>query len=622
MRIFNKISLAVLAIAFTFVLAGQNAFAATSPLLGSLSTFGIVSSTSTNANTAPYTIVNGSSCGTTLTLPRPLAITGGAEEQPCAAAKGTDQIAAKADLNAQVLASCTSLGVGAVNLNNVALHPTGVYTPGCYSSGGAMNITTGTHITLNGAGTYIFKPNGALTTEADTYVALAGGASACDVFWVPLGATTIGAFTGVPPNPNYSFVGTIFRGDAAGLSITLGHFSTLLGRALAFGSTVTSDANIITVPTCAVPGGGGNRQGTITVVKTVINDNGGTKKVSDFPLFVDGTPVVSGETNYYRAPANAYAVTETSDSNYTRTFSGDCNNVDGLVGISPGDAAVCIVTNDDIGAPVVVPPVPPIIAVVKVPNPLALPGGPGPVTYTYTLTNIGTVPVADVTMVGDTCSPIILESGDTNSDAKLDLNETWIYKCSWNLTETHTNTVVATGWANGISAIDITSATVIVGESKIPPLIHVTKVPSPLTLPVGGGMVTYTKKVTNPGTVALSNVHLTDDKCENVKYVSGDANNDSKLDITETWIYDCQANITKTTTNTVVARGEANGFTVRDFAVATVVVAIAPELRPAAPTLPNTGVIPFESIIVFSVVAVGIFMASIITIVILRKKII
>jgi hypothetical protein len=37
--------------------------------------------------------------------------------------------------------------------------------------------------------------------------------------------------------------------DAAG--ITIGHFANLTGRALAFGGTVTTDADTITVPTCA-----------------------------------------------------------------------------------------------------------------------------------------------------------------------------------------------------------------------------------------------------------------------------------------------------------------------------------------------------------------------------------
>ena len=43
-----------------------------------------------------------------------------------------------------------------------------------------------------------------------------------------------------------TFAGNIL--DAAG--ITLGHFANVTGRALAFGGTVTSDADTITVPTC------------------------------------------------------------------------------------------------------------------------------------------------------------------------------------------------------------------------------------------------------------------------------------------------------------------------------------------------------------------------------------
>ncbi|MEK7651752.1 MAG: hypothetical protein AAB351_00890 [Patescibacteria group bacterium] len=181
--------------------------------------------------------------------------------------------------------------------------------------------------------------------------------------------------------------------------------------------------------------------------------------------------------------------------------------------LSPGDNRFCIITNNDIGAPVVAPPIPPLIDVVKVPSPLALPAGPGNVAYTYTLQNIGTVPMSNVTMVGDTCSPITLVSGDSNADSKLDVNETWTYRCSTLLSVTHTNTVVATGWANGISATDIASATVVVGTQIMPPLIHVVKKPNVFALLAGGGTVIYTYTVTNPGVAPLSNINVADDKC-------------------------------------------------------------------------------------------------------------
>ncbi len=604
-------------------------------------------------------------------------------------------------LNIQV---CTSIGaavdLAGFDMDGAGPLPPGTYTPGCYSSTGAMSIGGGGTVTLSGSGTFIFRPVGALNTTANSIVQLAAGASECDVFWAPTAATTLGA--------DSTFVGYIL--DAAG--ITIGNNVTILGSALAYGGTVTADSDTITVPVCTgtlnvvkavvndntgisvaadftlhvtqlgidvagspaagavgpvgttytlldpgtyvvsenafagystTYGGDCDAAGnvaltaganlictvtnndiapaaTISVVKTVINDNGRTNVIADFPLFVNAAPVISGIVNVYAAPA-AYTVTETVDPNYTRTFSGDCS-AGGIINLVPGDNQICIVTNNDIapssgGGGGGSAPVPPHIAVVKVPDPLALPDGPGDVTYTYTLTNTGTVAVTDITMVGDTCSPITLISGDTDDDERLDVDETWIYTCSTTLSETHTNTVTATGWANGISATDIASATVVVGADVVPPLIHVTKIPYPFTLPAGGASVTYTYTMTNPGIVALSNVQLNDDKCDPIAFESGDTNDDSRLDVTETWTYTCSMNLTETTLNTAVASGEANGLTVRDFAIATVTVPIAAEIStPTAvvaanvPGLPNTGYGTTENIFVLPFIAGCIFAAS------------
>ncbi len=364
-------------------------------------------------------------------------------------------------------------------------------------------------------------------------------------------------------------------------SITLTTGANVDGRLLARNGAVTLDTNVIAKATCAVPAVQQEvNNNTITVFKQVINDNGGTAKFTDFPLILNGARVNSGES--VSLPPGTYTLSETNLPGYTATFTGNCD-ANGKInhgGLNTHND-VCTITNDDIGAPPV-PPVPPLISVVKVPSPLALPAGSGSVTYTYTAKNIGTVPMTDVTLIGDTCSPIVLASGDTNGDSKLDVNETWVYRCTKTLTKTTINTVVATGHANGLTAVDIANATVVVGLPIVPPLINITKVPSPLTLPAGGGIVTYTKTVTNPGTVALSNVSVMDDKCSPINYISGDTNNDLKLDINETWTYTCQSNLTKTTTNTATVVGSANGLVATDFAVATVAV--------AAPKLPNTGV--------------------------------
>ena len=223
--------------------------AATAPNLGSTGTYGIVSSTFTNSNTAPQTIVNGDVCYTTGPVTPPLTITG-LTATPCPPITGTDQGLALANLNGQ---ACTSLGAGAVALDSIVIgtNPPGTIPPGCYSSGGAMNVTVSTTVTLNGAGVYVFRPGGALNTAANSNIVLAGGACASDVFWAPGGSTTLGANAALSATP--TFVGNII--DAAG--ITVGHFANVTGRLLAFGGTVTTDANTITVPACA-PFAGGN----------------------------------------------------------------------------------------------------------------------------------------------------------------------------------------------------------------------------------------------------------------------------------------------------------------------------------------------------------------------------
>ncbi len=454
-------------------------------------------------------------------------------------------------------------------------------TAGTYNSAAGTFAVTGT-LTLDAQGdpsaVFIFKTATTLTTAAASSVILTNGAQACNVFWQVGSSATLGTTSN-------------FKGNIMALTaITDNGGSTVNGRLLARNAAVTLNNTNVVRSTCASAASGGGHLGTITVVKTVVNDNGGTKTVADFPLFVNGTAVASGVGGTYYA-ADMYTVTETTTPQYTQTFSGDCN-ASGQVSLSPNDVKICIVTNNDIGVPVALPPVPPIIDVVKVPSPLSLPVGPGLVNYTYTLRNIGTVPVTNITMVGDTCSPIVLFSGDANANARLELDETWVYRCSTTLAATHTNTVVATGWANGLSATDIASATVVVGVPIVPPLIHVTKVPSPLTLPWTGGMVTYTEKISNPGTVALNNVRLTDDKCGPMNYISGDLDTDNQLDTTETWTYTCRTNLSTTTTNTAIAIGEANGIVVRDFALVTVVVPSAPPLVPAAPTPPVPTVTP------------------------------
>src|SRR5680860_1630738 len=138
-------------------------------------------------------------------------------------------------------------------------------------------MDVGGPLTLSGSGTYIFRPDGALTSTVGSVVTL-NGASACDVFWTPTAATTLAA--------NTTFMGNIIQPGSS--AITVGANTTWIGRSLAFGGTITTDNDTITVPTCTADDIAApvlaEPTSTINVVKIVVNDDGGTKTVNDFPL--------------------------------------------------------------------------------------------------------------------------------------------------------------------------------------------------------------------------------------------------------------------------------------------------------------------------------------------------
>jgi uncharacterized repeat protein (TIGR01451 family) len=218
-----------------------------------------------------------------------------------------------------------------------------------------------------------------------------------------------------------------------------------------------------------------------------------------------------------------------------------------------------------------------LINVVKIPDPLVLPAAGGSVTYTYIVTNPGTVALSNVIVTDNKVSPVTYVSGDSNGDKLLQPSETWVYTGATTLDATTTDTATATGSANGLTATDVATATVPVGvtanASTYPPLVDVVKIPDPLALTAGPGPVTYTYTVTNPGLVALSNVSVTDNKVSPVTYVSGDSNGDGLLQPSETWIYTGTTTLDATTTDTATATGSANGLTATHIASATVVVA-------------------------------------------------
>ncbi len=234
MKILKKLVPITLALTF-FIASPLAAFAATSPGLGSAGSFVILSDTYSNSSSG--TTLSGDLGYTTPPATAPTVNGNVHMADSTYNQAGIDQGTALVALNNQV---CDfNFSPGPIDLASDTTHgPVGVYTPGTYCITGAASVGGGGTITLNGAGTYIFRMDGALTTSANSIVTLANGASACDVWWTPTQGTTLGA-------------DSLFAGnniDASGIAI--GNNVTWVGRALAFGGTVSTDSDTLSAATC------------------------------------------------------------------------------------------------------------------------------------------------------------------------------------------------------------------------------------------------------------------------------------------------------------------------------------------------------------------------------------
>ena len=100
----------------------------------------------------------------------------------------------------------------------------------------------------------------------------------------------------------------------------------------------------------ACPGAPGPHAATLTVIKRVVNDNGGTKTPADFSLTINGVTAQGG--NSFAGSTSgvtktittfgSYNVTEGAVSGYTMSASAGCSGM-----IAAGESKTCVVTNDD-----------------------------------------------------------------------------------------------------------------------------------------------------------------------------------------------------------------------------------------------------------------------------------
>jgi len=107
----------------------------------------------------------------------------------------------------------------------------------------------------------------------------------------------------------------------------------------------------------------------------------------------------------------------------------------------------------------------PAVHVSKLATPRALTSGSGSVTYTYMVSNSGTVDLSGVEVTDDKLNTVEYVSGDTNGDNLLQPDEVWKYTGTMRLTATTTN--IATASATGGEAVVTDTASLRVVVSTV-----------------------------------------------------------------------------------------------------------------------------------------------------------
>lgn len=171
----------------------------------------------------------------------------------------------------------------------------------------------------------------------------------------------------------------------------------------------------------------------------------------------------------------------------------------------------------------------------------------GAVTWTYVVTNTGNVPLRNVVVTDNRTgvSPVYV-SGDTNGDSWLQVGEVWTYRATGIAVAgqyANTGTVVGTP-PTGPNVTD-SDPSHYFGFTPDETVINIEKYTNGVDadLPTGpqiavGGNVTWTYVVTNPNTIPLFNIVVTDNRTGVVPvYISGDVNGDNVLQPGEVWTY-------------------------------------------------------------------------------------
>jgi hypothetical protein len=156
------------------------------------------------------------------------------------------------------------------------------------------------------------------------------------------------------------------------------------------------------------------------------------------------------------------------------------------------------------------------------------------VTYTFAVKNTGDVELTDVTVEDDRCAPLVRQPGGGSS---FDPGDVWTYTCTitikGSMGDSLVNTVEACGKYGATKKCDTDTH-----KTDIPkPAIALDKTGAATA--VAGSTFTYSFKATNTGNVSLTNVVLTDDRCQATLTRVEPNLADQSFDKGDEWFYSC-----------------------------------------------------------------------------------
>jgi uncharacterized repeat protein (TIGR01451 family) len=193
------------------------------------------------------------------------------------------------------------------------------------------------------------------------------------------------------------------------------------------------------------------------------------------------------------------------------------------------------------------------------------------ITYTYRITNTGTVTLSSITLTDDQLGPITVSPSTLVPGQSISVTRSIV------ITESHlpgpiTNTATVTG-TNLLSENDVASDTVIVPITYTT-LITVDKIATPSAgLPANvGDTITYTYRITNTGTVTLSSITLTDDQLGSIAVSPSTLEPGQSTSVTRSIVV-TESHLPGPITNTATVTG-TNLLSENDVASDTVIVPI------------------------------------------------